>query len=286
MEIIKAIIMGIIQGLTEFLPVSSSGHLAILGQLLKLELDEGIIFEVLLHFGTLIAVMIAFRKDIILLIRDGLIIVKDFFATIVLGLKGKGLDHKIIDTDNKKFVMLIIVSSIPTVIMALLLDTLIESAYESLLIPGVGLLVTGGLLLSTLLFKDNTKTEKETSYLNAILIGIAQGLATLPGISRSGSTLVASLALKLNREFAIKYSFIMSIPVILGATVLKLSEVDTATITETQIIGYVLGTLASAIVGYICIKSLLIIIRKGKLHYFAYYCFLVGLLAIAGHFMI
>jgi undecaprenyl-diphosphatase len=259
MAIIKAIIMGLIQGLTEFLPVSSSGHLAIVGQLLKLELDDGAFFEILLHFGTLMAVFIAFRKDVLALI---------------------------VDTDNKKFVILIIVSSIPTVILAFTLENFINSSFTILLVPAIGLMVTGLLLLSTKFIKEGSLNAGNTGYLRAIIIGVAQGIATIPGISRSGSTLVASLLLKLDRAFAIKYSFIMSIPVILGATLVKALEVDFSAVGSTQILSYLIGTIVAGTVGYICIRTLLIIINRNKLHYFAYYCFTIGILAMAGYFMI
>ncbi len=278
--------MGLIQGLTEFLPVSSSGHLAIVGQLLKLELDDGVFFEILLHFGTLMAVFIAFRKDVLALIVDGLAIVRDFFVINYRRITKKSHGEKIIDTDNKKFVILIIVSSIPTVILAFTLENFINSSFTILLVPAIGLMVTGLLLLSTKFIKEGSLNAGNTGYLRAIIIGVAQGIATIPGISRSGSTLVASLLLKLDRAFAIKYSFIMSIPVILGATLVKALEVDFSAVGSTQILSYLIGTIVAGTVGYICIRTLLIIINRNKLHYFAYYCFTIGILAMAGYFMI
>lgn len=286
MEIIKAIIMGLIQGLTEFLPVSSSGHLALSGQVLNLQLDDGVFFEILLHFGTLVAVFIAFWDDILKLIFDGLTIVKDFFVINFNRILKNDKGLKVIDTANKRFVMLIIVSSIPTAIMAFLMEAWIEASFEMLLIPGIGLIMTGSLLLVTKYIRAGHKKADKTTYLNAIIIGIFQGLATFPGISRSGSTLVAGLLQKLDREFAVKYSFIMSIPAILGATLIKFVGVDFSSVTSSQISGYLLGTLTSAVVGFICIKTLLKIIRRNKLHMFAYYCFAIGVCAIIGHFVI
>jgi undecaprenyl-diphosphatase len=289
MEVIKAIFMGFIQGLTEFLPVSSSGHLAITSQLLNVQLDEGVVFELLLHFGTLVAVFIVFWKDIVELVKDGFIIVGDFFvigAQRIFRRYDKIENRKIINSENKRFVMLIIVSSIPTAIMAFILESAIEASFETLLIPGIGLIFTGILLITTKYIKEGNNDAKDTSYFKAIAIGIAQGLATLPGISRSGSTLVMGLSLKLKRSFAVKYSFIMSIPVILGAAMVKVIQADFSNITNQQLLGYILGTLTSAIVGFICIKTLLAVIRRNKLYYFAYYCFAIGICAIAGHFML
>jgi len=286
MILIKAIIMGILQGLTEFLPVSSSGHLAIMGQLLKLQLDDGAFFDILLHFGTLTAVFIVFRKDILALIIDGLTIVKDFFVINFLRLRKKSNGKKVIDTNNKKFVMLIIVSSIPTTIIAFALKAFIADSFNNLIVPGIGLLFTATLLYATKFIKEGEKDASNTGYVRALIIGTAQGIATIPGISRSGSTLVTSLLLKLDREFAIKYSFIMSIPVILGATVVTSLDVDFSTITGSLLVAYLIGTICAAVVGYICIKTLLVLIKKNKLHYFAYYCFAVGILAITGYFMI
>lgn len=290
MSIIKAIIMGVVQGLTEFLPVSSSGHLAIFRNILGLNLEGGILFEVMLHFGTLVAIFIAYFKDIKELFIEGIGIVIDFFKWIKIVLnniftKNKKKYNKIINTEYRKFVMLIIVASIPTAVLGLYLEEIIEGAYTALLIPGICLLITGALLLTTTKIKKGSKKAGSTKYTDSFIIGLFQGFATMPGISRSGSTLVAGMILGLEREFAVKFSFIMSIPAVIGATLYKLKDVTSDMMTTSAVLPYMVGMLVSAAVGYICIITLLKVVKKNKLHYFSYYCFIVGLLAIIGHFV-
>jgi undecaprenyl-diphosphatase len=284
MNILKAIIMGVIQGLTEFLPVSSSGHLAIFGQILNLDLEGGVLFEVVLHIGTLLAIFIVYHTDIKELIVEGIGIIIDFFKMLFNLLFKKGnKKEKIINTAYRKFVMLIIVGSIPTGIIGLLFKDFIESAFDTLLVPGICLFITGGLLLLTTVIKQGNKMELETKYSDSLIIGTFQGLATLPGISRSGSTLVGGLICGLDKEFAVKFSFIMSIPAIIGAAILQIKDIQTESFTVASSMPYILGMLASGIVGYICIKTLLAIIKKNKLHYFAYYCFAVGTITLVSY---
>lgn len=279
MSLFDAIIMGIIQGLTEFLPVSSSGHLALFGQLLGTQTEGSVLFEILLHLGTLVAIFIVFYKDIWELIVSGIQIIVNFFRFISNKASGKE-SVKIIETDYQKFVMLIIVATIPTVILALLMEKVIMAAFVSLIYPAVGLLITATLLLITAKLPSGSKEEKETSYLNAVVVGFFQGFAAFPGISRSGSTIVAGLLVGMKKDFVVRFSFIMSIPAILGAAVLQFKDFETAEPIGTVIINYGAGVLASAIVGFICIKVLLDIVRRGKIHYFAYYCYTVGIILL------
>lgn len=275
MEVLKAIIMGLIQGLTEFLPVSSSGHLAIFGNLLGWQ-GNGILFEVLLHVGTLVAVFVAFYKDILDLIKEGFSLV----GRCALALAGKLKWQQVLNNDKKYFVCYILLTMIPTAILGLLLKKTIEEAYTGTLIPGIGLLLTGAILLYTIKVPAGTKTEKEMSFWDALLIGIAQGFATLPGVSRSGSTIVTARVRGLTPELAVRFSFIMSIPAILGAAVLQIHDGAAESLSAGTLGLYFLGAAVAAVSGFLCIKWLLGIIRKGKLHYFAYYCFGMGILAI------
>lgn len=285
MTFFEAIFMGIVQGLTEFLPVSSSGHLAISRHILGLQLDN-ILFEVLLHIGTLIAIVAVYYKDVIDLIVGGIGIIRRFFQYIIIKVSGRNKKApKIIDDHHKKFAMLIIVATIPTAIIGLILEKKIIAAFDLLIVPGICLIITGFLLYSTNKLQSGIKKEGKTSYIDAILIGVFQGFAGLPGISRSGSTIVAGLLRGLNKEFAVKFSFLMSLPAVLGAMVLQLKDIPLKTIPTVITAPYMIGMAVSAFVGYICIKFLIRIIKQNKLHYFAYYCFAVGTLIIIMHFV-
>lgn len=304
MSLIEAILMGIIQGLTEFLPVSSSGHLALFKILFGVETETGMLFDVLLHFGTLLAICAVYYKDIARMIVEGIAIIKNgainlaiFFRNVFLRFKNvfrkkklndKELDlgeyHRVINSNYRKFVMLVIVSTIPTGIIGVIGKDVVEMASEILIVPGICLVVTAILLFVADSIKDGNKGPKEIGYSNAFIIGIVQGIATLPGISRSGSTITACLLSGFGRSFAVKYSFIMSIPAVLGAMVLELFEFSALDLTAGEITGYVIGMLIAGIVGYICIKTMLVVVRKKKFKFFAIYCLVVGIISIAGYF--
>ena len=289
MSLLEAIIMGVIQGLTEFLPVSSSGHLAMFRILFSVETDTGMLFDVLLHLGTLIAIFAAFYKDIFRMVAEGFSIIGDFcrnvriFAGNVIYREDEPY-HRLIDNSYRKFVMLVIVSTIPTGIIGFVAADVIEAASQILIVPGCCLVVTSILLFISDRIADGSKTPKNVTYSNAFFIGICQGFATLPGLSRSGTTISVCLLSKFNRKFAVKYSFIMSIPAVLGAVVLKLTDLKDLSVTSTEIGYYLAGVLCAAVVGYICIKTMLVVVRNKKFTIFAIYCMLVGLVSIGGYF--
>lgn len=283
MSLFKAILLGIIQGLTEFLPVSSSGHLAIFKQLFGMD-DVGTSFDVFLHIGTLVAVFIVYWKDIVRLFMDGIGIIVDAFYNLreYIHCRRSGdepIYRKVISSVYRKFAMLVIVSTIPTGIIGILGEKLIDEASVSLLIPGICLLVTAVLLFISDQLVGGDKTPKQTTYANAIFMGVCQGVATLPGLSRSGTTITAGLLCGLRRDFAVKYSFIMSIPAILGAAIVKIPDMKTD-IAQTSALGYIAGAIVAAAVGYVCIKTMLIVVRNKKFKYFSYYCAVVGVVAI------
>ena len=194
-------------------------------------------------------------------------------------------EKRIISTPYRRFVVLVIVSTIPTAIIGLLLNDIVDAGKKTLIFPGICLLVTAVMIFVSDMIKDGDKDEKTTSWLNAFFIGVCQGVATLPGISRSGTTITAGLVCGLKREFVVKYSFLMSIPAILGAAVLEVPKIGEAKNSPSALC-CILGVVASAIVGYICIKLMLVIVKKKKFKYFAYYCAALGLLAIIGSFFI
>jgi len=286
----KIIIMGLVQGLAEFLPISSSGHLALFRHILNLDLDGGILFDIMLHFGTLVAIFIAFWKDIKKLIVEGLCIVRDFFLNIFIFLKRfvKKSDTpyiKLVDTAYRKFVMMVIVSTIPTGILGILLGDEVERAMMTIIFPGIGLLMTSLLLMLADNTKSGTKRPNQISYGEAALVGCAQGIATFPGLSRSGTTITACLLCGFDKNFAVKYSFIMSIPAVLGAAILEVKDIGKLNVAPSLMGQYIIGTIVAAVVGYICIKTMLVVVRGKKYKYFAYYCFIVGLVAVVWNFV-
>ena len=288
MSVLQAIFLGIVQGFTEFLPVSSSGHLAIFQNILHIETDSSVLFDVMLHVGTLLVVLVVYWKDILKLIVEFFRMIGDLFANLsMLFSSGRKQPHyrKIVRTNYRKFVVLIIVSTIPTGIMGYLGSKLIKDASGTLIVPGICLLITGVLLLLSDRRADCWKIPKDVSYGEGVLIGIAQGFATLPGLSRSGSTIAAATFCGLDRKFAVKYSFILSIPAIIGAAVLELSDISSEAVTGRLIGIYAAGMIAAAVVGYLAIRFMLRIVQNRKLKYFSYYCFAIGVLSIIGQFV-
>ena len=289
MSLLEAILMGVIQGLTEFLPVSSSGHLALFKILFDVETDTGILFDVLLHLGTLFAIFAVFYRDIFYMVREGFAIIGDFFRNVAV-FAGNVIHrrddpyYKLINNSYRKFVMLVIVSTIPTGIIGYVAADVVEAAAEVLIVPGCCLIMTAVLLFVSDHVDIGDKTPKTVTYSNAFFIGICQGFATLPGLSRSGTTIAICLLSKFNRKFAVKYSFIMSIPAILGAVVLKLTDLPKLSLTASDVGCYLAGIFCAAIVGYICIRLMLVVVKRRKFTIFAVYCLLVGIVSIGGYF--
>ena len=290
MSLLEAILMGLIQGITEFLPVSSSGHLALFQ--IAFDLDEaGLLFDCLLHFGTLIAVFAVYYRDIWKMICEGFSIIGDFFVNVsvaVLRLAGNKEKRyrRIICNGYRKFVMLVIVSTIPTGIIGIAAKDLIEAASTILLVPGICLIITSALLFVADRCSEGHKTPKHVTYTNAFIIGICQGFATLPGISRSGTTITACLLSGFERKFAVKYSFIMSIPAILGSVVLQLFDLAEMNISTNEWAYYLAGTAVAAVVGYICIKIMLYVVQQKRYTIFSIYCLIIGLVSIGSYFIL
>ncbi len=284
MNILSAILMGILQGLTEFLPVSSSGHLAIFQNMFNIGkgVEDLFLFDILLHVGTLIAVFAAFHKDIIKLIKEGFGMVADFFKNIVRKATGKKW-KRVIRSGYRKFVALVIVSTIPTAIIGVFLKGLVKDASETIIMPGIFLIMTAIILFIADRTEDGYKTPKDATYGDATIIGVSQGIATLPGISRSGTTITLALICGFEKRFAVKYSFIMSIPAVLGAAVLEIKDAVEAKASFEPV--YLLGMVVAAITGYIAIKVMLNVVKNKRFLFFSVYCLLIGAIAIVGHFM-
>ena len=290
MNLLKAMGMGLVQGLTEFLPVSSSGHLAIFKCIFHADTDTGILFDVLLHVGTLISVFVAFWADIVMLFKEGCGIVADF--THNLGIffhncftkEEKYAYDKVVTSSYRKFVMLVIVATIPTGVMGIAGKDFVEAAGTALLVPGIGLICTSVILFIADRCKGGKKLPSTVTYLEGFITGMVQGVATLPGVSRSGSTIAACLLLGFEKRFAVKYSFIMSVPAILGAAVLELKDLAGNPPPAGEIPMYLAGMAVASVVGFICIKTMMLLVRKNKFTIFSIYCLIAGIVCLAAHF--
>jgi len=270
MQPLQAIILGAIQGLTEFLPVSSSGHLVIFQHLFGLQEPE-LFFDISVHLGTLLAVILVFWKEI----RAIIISMIRFF--ILFFKKEVTLTYIYKDLDLK-LAFLIVIGSIPTAILGLLLYTIKDQIFSSVFLTGMMLLLTGLLLLITYWIKKDGKTMERFSIKDALIIGLMQGIAIIPGISRSGSTIAVGLFLGLNRETAARYSFLLSLPAILGAEILCLKDLSVNTLLPIKVT--LLGTITSLIVGYCALKALLYVVKQGRIYIFTPYCWLLGIIAL------
>lgn len=291
MTILQAILLGIVQGIAEFLPISSSGHLAILQNVFHIETDGGLFFDVMLHLGTLVAVCVVYRKDILRMIVETIHMCGDIVYNLRSYIKNQreysALRYRrIIRNNYRKFVVLILVATIPTGIIGYLGRGLVEKANATLIVPGVGLLLTAVLLVVAELTKEGKKIPRDISYANGLLIGAAQGCATLPGLSRSGTTIAACLMSGHDRRFAVRYSFLMSIPAIVGAAVLELKDIGSEAMSSGVVINGLIGAVVAGCVGYVCIKTMLAVVRRKKFIGFAVYCAVVGVIAIVAHFIV
>ena len=269
MSLLSSIILGLIQGVAEFLPISSSGHLAIAEHLLGmtgLEIPE--FFDVLLHLGTLIAVFAAYWDDI----RD---MVVEFFCGI------RDLARRSTPTPvppARRMILLIIVGTLPLLVVLPIKD-LVEGLADNMYFVGGALVVTGFLLFASDRVKKGRKTEKNATLVDVLLVGAAQAIATCPGISRSGTTITAGCFVGFDRKFAVRFSFLLSIPAILGANILSIKDaLDTVVWSEVPV--YLAGVAVAAAVGYACIRLLKMIADKGKFGFFAYYCWIVGVITL------
>ena len=268
MDPIQAIILGIIQGLTEFLPISSSGHLVLFQHIFGLKEPE-IFFDISVHAGTLIAVIVYFRKDL-----QSIII--SITRVLSMMLRGEMSYRDAWNDSDIKLAILIIIGTIPTAIIGLLFKRVADQLFSSIFIVGCALIVTGVFLWVTRMIKTEGNGIESFSGKDALLIGFAQGLAITPGISRSGSTIVVVLLLGMNRETAARYSFLLSIPAILGATILSLKDISAHDLDLMILV----GTITAGIVGYCALKLLVYIVKKGQMHLFSPYCWIVGAVAL------
>lgn len=257
MTLLEALIMGIVQGLTEFLPVSSSGHLVLAQKLFGIE--SGVVFfNVAVHLATLAAVCIALWEEVFKLIKKPIC----------------------------KMTGLLIIATIPAVAVGVLLNDVFDNITASGATVGIGLLITGTVLIITTRLKPGTRELGDLKWHDALISGIAQAIAIIPGISRSGMTIAANLSLKMKKELAVKFAFLMSIPVILGGFILETYQMISDGSAGIEWLPVAVGMLAAGISGYFAIKLFIRTVMKGNLKWFAYYAFAVGLLVLADQLFI
>lgn len=291
MSFLYSILMGIIQGITEFLPVSSFGHLVIFQQFTGFTPDTGLLLEAMLHFGTLVALILAFQKDVKQILLEICRMIYDVIQNIKIFIHNRktGEDqsyHRVVRTSYRKFVALLAVSSIPTFLLGFISRNLAQMAADDVLFAGIGLLLTGILLFVADFVPVGGKLPGEVPYDRAMWIGICQGLSVFPGLSRFGVTLTTSRIFGLGRKFGLKYSLMLSIPAILGATVVELGNFASEDMTVALGFSYLLGAIAAGFVGLLCIRRMISWVRRKNFRIFAYYCFFAGIVAIAGNFLI
>jgi len=258
MDLLQALILGIVQGLTEFLPISSSGHLEIGKVLLGVELKENLAFSIAVHGATVLSTLVIFRKDI---------------ATILKGI------FRFQWNWETRFGLLILLSMVPVAVVGLFFEDAVEELFScNLLLVGSMLLVTALLLMLSMVIKQ--RKEKPIGFLDALIIGIAQAVAVLPGFSRSGATIATGLMLGKSREEVARFSFLMVIIPILGANMLSMLKGGFSSDSGTGVPAIVVGFIAAFIVGCLACKWMITLVKKGKLIWFSIYCLAIGTVAI------
>lgn len=264
---LHAVLLGLIQGVAEFLPISSSGHLAIAEHLLGQAgaADIPAFFDVLLHLGTLAAVFAAYWQDI----REMIV---EFFRGVG-DLARRTTPAPV--PPARRLILLIIVGTLP-LFAVLPVKDLVEGLGDNMYFVGGALLVTGCLLFASDRVRKGRKTERTATLADVLLVGAAQAVATCPGISRSGTTITAGCFAGFERKFAVRFSFLLSIPAVLGANLLSLKDALEAQIPWEEVPAYLVGVAVAAVSGYACIRLLKMIAEKGKFGFFAYYCWLIG----------
>lgn len=276
METFEALILGLLQGLTEYLPVSSSGHLAIGSHILGIEAEENLMFTVAVHVATVLSTLVVLGGEIIRLVRGT-------FGPLNAGASGLARLNA-----DQRYMLNILVSMIPIFVVGIFFKDTVESIFgQGLLVVGCCLLVTAGLLAYS--YYGKPRQKESISLLDAFIIGVAQAVAVLPGLSRSGSTIATGLILGNNKAHMAQFSFLMVIPPILGEALLDTIEVAkkgfSAAFGDLSVMALVVGFVAAFVSGIAACKWMIGIVRRGKLIYFAYYCVAVGAVTLAYHFI-
>ena len=278
MTYLFSVLMGVLQGVAEFLPISSSGHLALFQHFFGVENYEEtqMFFTVLLHLGTLISVCVYYWRDVIDMIREFFLGIRDLTVR-----RGRGAPPP----PTRRLVMMIIVATLP--LFAILpVKGLVEDAMSNVTFVSVALLATGFILFFSDRMARGRKNARNATVADALLVGCAQAVGTLPGISRSGITISAGLLRGFERTFAVRFSFLMSLPAVLGANILSLKDALEAGVDLEMLPIYLVGMVVSGVVGYFAIRLVNLLADKGKFGNFAYYCWVVGLGSLIASFVV
>mgnify|MGYP004581555877 FL=1 len=269
MTYFSSFLLGLVQGLAEFLPISSSGHLSIAQNLLKIDTAVPEFFDVLLHLGTLVAVFVAYWRDICDMVRELIHGVGDL---------AHGTTPRQVPP-ARRLILLIIIGTLPLFVV-LPIHKQVQALGNNMVFIGAALVVTGFLLFVCDLVRKGNKTERNATVLDVLIVGAGQAIATMPGISRSGMTITTGCFVGFERKFAVRFSFLLSIPAVLGANILSLKDAVEAGIVWAEVPMYLVGVVTAAVVGYACIRLLRLVAEKGRFGAFAYYCWAVGLLTL------
>lgn len=272
MSYLMSAFLGLVQGVAEFLPISSSGHLSILQNFFGVE-NSGqghMLFDVLLHLGTLISVLVFYRREVLALIREFFALVAALFDRSKRGGRAPAA---------RRLIYMIVIATLPLFVVVFINDY-VEQLYYNTLFIGCALLVTGSLLSLTGRLSSGKKTEETAGFKDALFVGCAQALAVVPGLSRSGCTITAGLMRGYSNDFAVRFSFLLSIPAILGANILTISDALKADFDASMLPVYGVGMLVAAVSGYFAIALVKKLTAKGGLKGFSWYCWAVGALAI------
>lgn len=277
MEVLKALLLGIVQGITEFLPISSSGHLSLFRHFFNVEADTAGLFSAMLHIGTLVAILLMFYKPVYELFEEFLLCIRDIF-------KGKFTFNLNKMSPTRRMLFMFVISCVPLLLLLIptgkdtvLMDSVeVFSSDDSILAEGICFMITGFLLILGTTLNGNYRKMKNVSPVSALAIGVAQFFAAcFPGISRSGSTISAALACGVSKKNAVRYSFILSVPAVLASGLVEFKDAMEADVII-PVFPLVVGVIASAVTGVFAIKILQIMIKKDLFKYFGYYCLALG----------
>lgn len=270
-----AIVLGMVQGVAEFLPISSSGHLSLLQHFFGME-ELDTLYNILLHFATLIAVCVVYWRDVVDMIVE-------FFRGIASLFSRQGGRGN--PPEGRRLVLLVILGTLP-LFLILPFDDMVEGLGANPVFVSAMLLVTGCILFLSDRYGGGRKTVRTATVRDVLLVGVAQGAATIPGLSRSGTTISAGMALGFDRNFAVRYSFLMSLPAVFGATLLKVVKVAKSGVLDTKLLPmYLTGMVVAGVVGYFSIRLVKLLADKGKFGRFAYYCWIAGVIALIFSFL-
>ena len=273
MTVFQGILLGFVQGLTEFLPVSSSGHLSVFQNFFGMTTagDNNLLFDVLLHLATLFSVCFAYRRDLGEMISDCVAFVKS-------------AGHPVPGTEERRYpgvrlVLMIVFATLP-LILVLPIKNQVERLYYSTVFIGIAFILTGAMLFVADRMPRGRKTGRSMGIWDALLVGVCQAVATVPGLSRSGTTITAGISTGLERSFAVKFSFLISIPAVLGANLISLIKAFGEGVDWSEFPAWIAGMIVAMVVGYCAITLMHYIAKKGKFGWFAYYCAAAGVITL------